>query len=288
MQASAIEFDPAWTSTVVVADETQPATDVASDEMDDFVQRRGQGDFRRRHRGSPGVRGLEDSGVDDHLAFAGCGLRAQPDDELRVVRQGSGEAGDGRCDPLIAGDDGLDDALVGRKDFTQHGCRLVAHNRPLSHTAQAVVVASGAYSGRMDDVVLRDGTVVPERELRWRFSPTGGPGGQHANRSATRAELTFDLDASTALRGHQKEAIRSALGARMRAGTVVVHADETRSQARNRSIARDRLAAMLSDALEVPKTRTPTKPSAAARKRRRDDKQARSRTKKLRKRPEYE
>ena len=76
------------------------------------------------------------------------------------------------------------------------------------------------YPALMDGVRLADGTIIPERELMWRFDPSGGPGGQHANRSATRAELTFDASASTALSDRQKTRIRAGLGPRSRSGVV--------------------------------------------------------------------
>ena len=125
--------------------------------------------------------------------------------------------------------------------------------------------------------------MIPAGELGWTFSPTGGPGGQHANRSATRAELRFDIRDSRALDDETRQRLVSRLAPD---GVVTVIVDETRSQWRNRQIARQRLADRIRDALKPdPPPRRATRPSRAARRRRVDEKKARSRTKSLRKRP---
>ncbi|MCL1693435.1 MAG: aminoacyl-tRNA hydrolase [Actinomycetia bacterium] len=135
----------------------------------------------------------------------------------------------------------------------------------------------------MDDLKISETITIPAGELGWTFSPTGGPGGQHANRSSTRAELRFDAATSRAF----DDESRSRLLARLapdRMVTVIV--DETRSQWRNRQIARQRLADRIREALKPdPPKRRPTKPSRAARRRRVDEKKARSATKSLRKPP---
>jgi ribosome-associated protein len=97
---------------------------------------------------------------------------------------------------------------------------------------------------------------IPLSELRWRFSRSGGPGGQHANTSDTRAEVIFDVAASTALGPRQRERLLAKLGPEVRA----VAADE-RSQARNRELAMQRLAARIADALRVETPRRPTRPT---------------------------
>jgi ribosome-associated protein len=107
-------------------------------------------------------------------------------------------------------------------------------------------------------------------EVEVRFSPSGGPGGQHANRSNTRVELRFDVAGSPSLDEGQRRRIRSRLGDEVR-----VVADDERSQLRNRAIAVDRLRIRLADALKVQRRRRPTRPSAAAKTRRLDAKRRR-------------
>ena len=111
---------------------------------------------------------------------------------------------------------------------------------------------------------------VPSSELEWSFGPSGGPGGQHANRSNTRATLRFDVAESRSIPEEVKELILHRLGPRAPAGAVSVTVDETRSQLRNREIAEERLAQLLSDALRRPRRRQPTRPTAASRERRLD------------------
>ena len=118
---------------------------------------------------------------------------------------------------------------------------------------------------------------IPRDELEWRFSPSGGPGGQHANRSNTRAEVRFDVLASPSLGPYQRQRLLGALGP-----VVRVVADEERSQARNRALAAERLAARLADALRVSRPRRPTVPSKAAKTRRLDEKRRRGTTKQQR------
>jgi|SRR5579875_192209 ribosome-associated protein len=113
--------------------------------------------------------------------------------------------------------------------------------------------------------------VLPPAELVWRFSASGGPGGQHANTANTRVELAFDVAASAALGPRQRARLLDRLGPRVR----VVVSDE-RSQARNREIALQRLAERLRDALAVERARQPTRPTEASRERRLREKRARS------------
>jgi ribosome-associated protein len=138
----------------------------------------------------------------------------------------------------------------------------------------------------VDDLKISETITIPADELHWTFSPSGGPGGQHANRSSTRAELRFDASTSRGFDGETRSVVLSRLS---EGPGMVVIVDETRSQWRNRQIARQRLADRIRDALRpAPPPRRETKPSRAARRRRADDKRARSRTKSLRKRPELE
>ncbi len=140
----------------------------------------------------------------------------------------------------------------------------------------------------MNDGPLRvtDRLAVPAGELEWRFDPSGGPGGQHANKAATRAELRFDLAASPSVPDDLRNRMLERLGPRAPGGVVTVTVDESRSQWRNRSIARRRLADLLRSAMQVPRRRRPTAPSRAARRRRLEAKRRRSETKRLRRPPE--
>ncbi|MEZ5267779.1 MAG: alternative ribosome rescue aminoacyl-tRNA hydrolase ArfB [Microthrixaceae bacterium] len=132
-----------------------------------------------------------------------------------------------------------------------------------------------------DDLEIRPGLVISAAELSERFMPSGGPGGQHANRSNTRVELRFDAAGSSSLSERQRERVVERLGAEVR---VVV--DEERSQARNRDIARQRLGARIASALVRETPRRPTKPSRGAKRRRLQDKKRRSELKQQRRRPE--
>ena len=130
--------------------------------------------------------------------------------------------------------------------------------------------------------------VIPAAELEWRFDPSGGPGGQHANKASTRAEVRFDLGASPSIPEPLKERMLQRLGGRAPGGIVTVVADDSRSQWRNRATARRRLAALLTDALRAPRKRRPTRPSRASRRRRLEAKRRKSETKRLRRRPDWE
>jgi ribosome-associated protein len=136
----------------------------------------------------------------------------------------------------------------------------------------------------MDDLRITGAIAIPNEELSWTFSPAGGPGGQHANRSNTRVELRFDVAASRAFDEPTRNRL---LAKRDGRSEIVVVADESRSQWRNRQIARRRLVEVLSEALRPdPPERRPTKPSRSARRRRVEEKRARSRTKALRRSPQ--
>jgi len=118
---------------------------------------------------------------------------------------------------------------------------------------------------------------IPMSELRWRFSRSGGPGGQHANTSDTRVEVLFDIAGSTSLGPRQRQRLLEKLGAEVRA----VASDE-RSQTRNRALALDRLRDRLASALRVEKPRTATRPTRASQTRRIESKRKRGETKRLR------
>ena len=125
--------------------------------------------------------------------------------------------------------------------------------------------------------------VIPLDELEWRFSASGGPEGQHANTSNTRAEVRFDVRASPSLGPRQRARLLERLGP-----VVRVAASDERSQARNRQLALERLRSRLADALRVARPRRPTAPSKAARERRLRAKHRRADVKRQRARPDAE
>ena len=122
---------------------------------------------------------------------------------------------------------------------------------------------------------------LPLSEIEMRVSRSSGPGGQHAQKSSTRVEASFDVEASTALSELQKRRVIARAGSVLRAV-----AQDERSQSRNRDLAVERLVEKLRAALAVPRQRRPTAPSAGARERRLSEKKRRSRVKELRKQPD--
>ncbi|QBI19432.1 aminoacyl-tRNA hydrolase [Egibacter rhizosphaerae] len=138
-----------------------------------------------------------------------------------------------------------------------------------------------------DGLPIRDGLVIPEPELSLSFARSGGPGGQHANTSATKVQLRFDVEGSPTLTEDQKARIRSALGHRMTiAGELVLEASEHRSQTRNREAVRGRLQTLLAEALTPQQPRRPTRRPRSAEARRLEHKRRRGERKRLRKPPE--
>ena len=121
------------------------------------------------------------------------------------------------------------------------------------------------------DLEIGPGVVIPAAELRQSASRSSGPGGQHVNKSATRVTLRWNVRGSGALDERQKDRVCAGLAARLtRAGDLVVHAEASRSRARNLEAAQARMAELIADALEVPRSRRPTRPTAASRGRRRE------------------
>ena len=118
-----------------------------------------------------------------------------------------------------------------------------------------------------DDLVVTRSLTVPASELQWRFTRSGGPGGQHANTADTRAEVRFDVAGSPSLDERQRALLLDRLGAVVRAAS-----GDERSQARNRVRALERLAERLADALVVDAPRRPTRPGRGAVVRRLDEK----------------
>jgi ribosome-associated protein len=133
------------------------------------------------------------------------------------------------------------------------------------------------------DLVVLPSLTIPGRELHWRFSRSSGPGGQGVNTTDSRVELSWEPGTSAALRPVALERLRTRLAGRMTDGLIVVTASEFRSQLRNREAARSRLAALVREGVAPPPaTRRATRPSAAQRRRRLEDKRHRSEIKRLR------
>ncbi|HEY7003854.1 MAG TPA: alternative ribosome rescue aminoacyl-tRNA hydrolase ArfB [Gaiellaceae bacterium] len=122
---------------------------------------------------------------------------------------------------------------------------------------------------------------IPLEEIDLRYSRSSGPGGQHAQKTETRVEALFDVEASETLSEGQKRRLRRKVGPVLRAV-----AQDERSRLRNRELALERLAAAIRAGLHVERRRRPTKPTAAARERRLERKKRRGRTKQLRRPPD--
>jgi ribosome-associated protein len=121
-----------------------------------------------------------------------------------------------------------------------------------------------------DSLYVRHGLEVPLAEIELRTSRSSGPGGQHANVTASRVEATFDVASSAALSDAQRARVTARLGPR-----VTASAQDTRSQSRNRELALRRLAERLGHALEVRRPRTATRPTTASKRRRLEGKKRR-------------
>ena len=126
------------------------------------------------------------------------------------------------------------------------------------------------------------GVAIPLSEIELRASRSSGPGGQHANVTASRIEATFDPAASSALTEDQKRRVVARCGPVVRAT-----AQDTRSQARNRELALERLRSRLASALATRRKRRPTRPTAASQQRRLESTRRRADTKRRRRRPEW-
>jgi ribosome-associated protein len=125
--------------------------------------------------------------------------------------------------------------------------------------------------------------VIPESEIELRASRSSGPGGQHANVTASRIEAVFEIDGSRALSDGQKRRLRARFGPR-----VTAVAQDSRSQARNRELAVARLRERVEAALRPRKRRRPTRATSASRERRLQAKRRRSQVKRDRRRPELD
>jgi ribosome-associated protein len=135
----------------------------------------------------------------------------------------------------------------------------------------------------MDSLSVAPGVEIPLAEIELRASRSSGPGGQHANVTASRIEAVFDVAASEALTAEQRQRLELRFGPRVSAVS-----QDARSQARNRELALERLREKLAAGLEVPKARRRTRPTPAARERRLEQKRRTSERKRARRRPPVE
>jgi ribosome-associated protein len=131
-----------------------------------------------------------------------------------------------------------------------------------------------------DALEVHKGLAIPLAEITWRATTSGGPGGQHANRTLSRVEVQFDVGASPTLGPRQRARLLERLGPVVRAS-----ASDSRSQTRNRQLALERLAAKLDEGLRVDPTRRPTRPTRGSKIRRVEEKRRRSETKQQRRAP---
>jgi len=131
-----------------------------------------------------------------------------------------------------------------------------------------------------NDLYINEKLSIPEWELTFSFSASGGPGGQHANRSATRATLFFDVANSPSLSDSQRRRLMRRLSSRIdQDGILQVSAQDTRSQHRNRELATERFQELLAEALKRRKRRRPTRTPGWANERRLREKKRRGRLK---------
>lgn len=138
----------------------------------------------------------------------------------------------------------------------------------------------------MSGVRVNRSVTIPEDEIRLEFTTSGGPGGQHANKSSTRAVLIWNVDASRALGPRQRVRVKGKLRHRIdSSGNLRLSSDATRSQLRNREAVRERLRSLVEDALRPEKKRTGTAPTRSSKENRLRAKRARSEVKRARGKP---
>jgi ribosome-associated protein len=132
----------------------------------------------------------------------------------------------------------------------------------------------------MEDLAVSEDLTIPARELSWVAVASGGPGGQNVNKVATKVQLRWDLARSSVLPEWARLRLVALAGRKIDAdGCVLISCSTTRSQERNLELARERLAALVRDALDRPKLRRPTRPSQGAKRRRLEDKRRTSQKK---------
>lgn len=137
------------------------------------------------------------------------------------------------------------------------------------------------------DIRVNRHVTIPHDEISLTFMPSGGPGGQHANRSSTKVALEWNVASSRALGPRQKQKVMAALRSRIDAsGVIRLSSDRHRSQLRNREDVANRLAELVARALRPVKHRTPTTPTASSRDRRIRNKKHRGDVKRARRRPD--
>ena len=134
-----------------------------------------------------------------------------------------------------------------------------------------------------DNLYILHHLTIPGRELQVQVSTSGGPGGQHANKTSTRVSLRWNIVQSQVLATWQRNLLLEKLGSRLtNAGELIIHADDSRSQSMNHQRARERLTELVQKSLTRPKSRKPTRPSRSAKKRRMDNKKRRGDVKRSR------
>ena len=137
-----------------------------------------------------------------------------------------------------------------------------------------------------NDLFIKNGITIPEHELEIIASRSGGAGGQHVNKTSTRVSVRWNIKTTTALTQEQKEYILEKLQSRVTENDdLIIHNSESRSQAQNKKNALNNLAAIIRNALHIPKKRLATKVSKALKEARLKSKAYRSTTKKMRRSP---
>jgi ribosome-associated protein len=127
---------------------------------------------------------------------------------------------------------------------------------------------------------------IPDSELEFRYVRSGGPGGQHANKTSTKVELTWDVNESSALGPRQRARLLENLGRRLESsGVLRLRSDKHRSQLRNKEEVIERLRSLVEEGLQVPRARVATGPTRKAKQKRLDQKRRRSDVKRARQRP---
>jgi ribosome-associated protein len=176
----------------------------------------------------------------------------------------------------------------GRRDASCGGPTIprVPSRRPYAHTVETEDPGDGVQNAAgppLAGTTLRvhKALAIPMSEITWRATTSGGPGGQHANRTLSRVEVQFEIAGSSSLGPRQRARLSERYGAVVRAS-----ASESRSQSRNRQLALERLAARLAEGLRVDPTRKPTRPTRGSQVRRVEDKRRRSEVKRSRRAPE--